>query len=190
MFEPFFTTKAPGRGTGLGLATVRGLVERAGGRVTVSSQVGAGAEFTILLPATRVAASAGRDATAAARRGGGERILVVDDEDAIRNVLCRALASAGYVPASAPSGEDALDAMRNGRFDLVLSDVRLPDLAGPDFVGRRRSDGVAAPVVFMTGCADAAGAAARDAGAGVLRKPFTDGAMLAAIGAALDRARS
>ena len=108
MFEPFFTTKPKGEGTGLGLATVHGIVAQAGGSVQIYSEPGLGTTFTLLWPATDapVPGAAGT-ATRAARRGGGETILVVEDEPAMLEVTRRILAANGYVVLVAAGGAEA-----------------------------------------------------------------------------------
>jgi len=160
IFEPFFTTKGPGQGTGLGLATVHGIVTQSQGQIRVESRAGEGTEFTILLPA--VAAPTGAPATAGdpsrATDGqpgttrGSARLLVVDDEDAVRSVVSRTLEDEGYEVSQARNGREALATLAaNGRVDLVLTDVVMPELGGRELVERLAATRPDLPVIWMSG---------------------------------------
>ena len=134
VFEPFFTTKGVGKGTGLGLATVHGIVEQSGGRVSLETEPGRGTTFMIRLP-RYVAADAppAPSTTAAGTRGlgGSETILLVDDNEELRRVVKRMLSRAGYNVVEAASGAAALAHLdRGGRVDLVLTDVMMPEMNG------------------------------------------------------------
>ena len=134
IFEPFFTTKGPGEGTGLGLAMIYGIVDAAGGHVAVESTPGRGSTFTLYLPACveekdePVAQQAPRAAPAAQ----GRRILVVEDEEAVRRLVGRILTARGYQVVEVGSGADALAQLGDiqGRVDLLLTDVRMPGMSG------------------------------------------------------------
>ena len=153
IFEPFFTTKEQGKGTGLGLATVHGIVSQSHGRIRVESRPGEGAEFTVLFPAASTPSAA--VAVPAARpdlpqRPG--RLLVVDDEDAVRAVVSRALEEAGYEVTQARDGWEALECLaRNGGVDAVLTDVVMPRLGGRELVERLAVEYPRLPVIWMSG---------------------------------------
>jgi len=194
IFDPFFTTKPPGRGTGLGLATVYGLVRQFGGSVAVESRPGAGTEFTIALPLVPAAGPAGAAAPAAGDAGAGgdaagvggaapgpatarRRILVVEDELQVRAIAARALAGAGYGVAESPNGAAALERLRAGEpFDLVLTDAAMPDLGGRELAAAVAELRPGLPVVLMSGYAELSGAGAGAGLPGVtgfIEKPFT-----------------
>src|SRR5437016_5837773 len=129
-FEPFFTTKPKGQGTGLGLATVYGIITRARGHVQVSSEPGSGTTFTILLPATGRGAVARQEPERAGCGGAGETVLVVEDEPAMRDVTRRILSRNGYHVITASGGHEAIDiaANRADAIDVVLTDVVMPGM--------------------------------------------------------------
>ena len=133
LFEPFFTTKGPGKGTGLGLATVHGIVQQSGGHVAVDSEVGQGTTFRVFLPRVEPAEPPPPDAAPGpARRRGSETVLLVEDEDAVRSLVGTVLRDAGYTVLEAGDGAEALrlsDAYR-GRIDLLATDVVMPGMGG------------------------------------------------------------
>jgi CheY-like chemotaxis protein len=153
IFEPFFTTKEPGQGTGLGLATVHGIVTQSQGRIRVDSRPGTGAEFTVLFPA--VSAPSSEEARPAARPdvpSRPARLLVVDDEEAVRSVVSRTLEEEGYEVTQARDGREALEVLaRNGRVDAVLTDVVMPRLGGRELVERLAAQYPDLPVIWMSG---------------------------------------
>lgn len=158
LFEPFFTTKDPGHGTGLGLATVLGIVEEAGGRIAVESAPGRGATFTVYLPIQREAspASLGQGPERHELPTGHETVLVVEDEPAVRRSIRRMLERHGYHVVEARHGADALQVYR-GRttpIDLVVTDISMPELGGPALVAVLRAKRPALPVIFMSGYAE------------------------------------
>ncbi|WP_412745674.1 ATP-binding protein [Krasilnikovia sp. MM14-A1004] len=187
IFEPFFTTKAAHRGTGLGLATVYGIVSEAGGSITVDSAPGAGTTFRILLPVAGQPACAGTGAAPAPSSGRGERILVVEDEDAVRDVVVRILHRSGYRTIAVRDAESALRAP----FDdvaLLITDMVLPDRPGRAVADMLRTREPGLPVLFMTGHGEAGH---RTSGtARVLYKPFTADELLVEVGAAIGAARA
>ncbi len=160
IFEPFFTTKPAGEGTGLGLATVYGVVQQSGGAIIATSAAGRGAAFRIFLPAC-VARLAPPPAEPPPRRpprdlSGSGLILFVEDEDRVRDIAARLLRERGYEVIEAADGEAALElAMANaGRIDLMISDVSMPGMDGPALLKAARPYLGAAPVMFISGYAE------------------------------------
>jgi signal transduction histidine kinase len=127
IFEPFFTTKAPGQGTGLGLASVYGIIKNHAGFIGVESEMGKGTTFTLLLPATERQVAEDRTPTAVIHRGTGT-VLVVDDEEQILKVCARLLQRFGYDVLTAPGGEQAIELVRRlgAKISLVLLDMTMP----------------------------------------------------------------
>ncbi len=151
IFEPFFTTKSPGKGTGLGLASVYGIVARHKGTIQVKTSPGDGARFEIYLPAAR---SKAQDQDRSERRavtGGRERILLAEDDDGARRVTQRILDRAGYRVTAVSSGREALAALRAERFDLAILDVIMPDGTGADVYSALRRDWPDMQVLFASG---------------------------------------
>ena len=149
LFEPFFTTKPIGKGTGLGLATVYGLVKQNQGHIHVESTPGHGAAFTVSLRVAQPASSVEPSPSWASPRG---TILIVEDEDGIRRLIGRLLRRAGFEVHEARDGLDAIDVeSRLQRLDLVITDVVMPALGGPELVRRLRATRPALPVVYMSG---------------------------------------
>jgi PAS domain S-box-containing protein len=177
IFEPFFTTREPGRGTGLGLSTVHGIVSQAGGLIDVVSAPGQGARFTLWFPEIAApAAQAREDATR------GKRVLVVDDEPGIRRAVSRMLVAAGHTTHEAASGNQAAALVAAGeRFDVLLTDVRMPDGDGPAAARQIKSLAPSMRVVFMSGFEDEVDEATRASADAFLAKPFTRGDLIAAI---------
>lgn len=132
IFEPFFTTKGLGRGTGLGLAVVHGIVKQSGGNVEVYSELGKGTTFKIYLPVVEGASADDAAPDASATEGGGETILLVEDEDSLREMTALALTGFGYVVLKASDGREAIQRMAEygGRVDLLLTDVVMPEMSG------------------------------------------------------------
>jgi signal transduction histidine kinase/CheY-like chemotaxis protein len=152
-FEPFFTTKPKGQGTGLGLATVYGIITQAGGSVRIYSEPGIGTVVTALLPVTNQAAPATPPQPTAPQRGHGETVLVVEDEPAMREVTRRILARNGYHVLAAGSGHDALQALTSQleHIDLLLTDVVMPHMQGRELADKIRILRPGVRVVFMSG---------------------------------------
>ena len=195
IFEPFFTTKAPGKGTGLGLATVYGIVAQSGGVIAVDSEPGIGTAFTIALPAVGDAAPAestlARDTSAPPR--GTETVLLVEDTDAVRALAARALESCGYTVLAARSGVEALDLARQhgGAVDLLLTDVVMPGISGPQLAERLAAERPNLCVMYMSGYADDAILQFElDPGTAFLRKPFTPSILARAVREAVDTHRA
>ena len=195
VFEPFFSTKPKGEGSGLGLATVYGIIAQAGGHVDIYSERGRGTVVTCLFPITQEA-SATRPASAPApaeRRGGGETVLVVEDEDAIREVTRRILTRHGYEVIAAPNGPAALRISEeyDGPLDLLLTDVVMPEMLGKEVVERMRAARPQIAVLYMSGYAQPVLASEGTLAPGVtlVEKPFTEAALLAKVREVLETAR-
>jgi PAS domain S-box-containing protein len=159
IFEPFFTTKEKGQGTGLGLATVYGIVRQYGGHVRVESELGVGTIFEIWLPASQGFDDARPDRALegdGASMEGHETVLVVEDEDLVRKIVRRVLEDAGYQILVATDGEEALELVDayEGAIDLVVSDVVMPRLKGPEMAVRLELRRPGTPVLFMSGYTD------------------------------------
>jgi CheY-like chemotaxis protein len=154
IFDPFFTTKAPGKGTGLGLAQVHGIVTQHNGFITAKTTVGQGTTFAIYLPATPAAeVTTPSQAPDTGINGNGERILLVEDNAALRMALVDMLESLNYAVVDAPDGRAALAhlAAPDAAFALVLSDVVMPDIGGVALVKALRERDISVPVVLMSG---------------------------------------
>jgi two-component system cell cycle sensor histidine kinase/response regulator CckA len=164
IFEPFFTTKPVGEGTGLGLATVYGIVKQADGWIALDSKVGVGTAFRIFLPVHVPAAGAPQPAPeapkpkpAARDLSGVGRILFVEDEDSVRGIAAKLLRARGYEVIEACDGEEALALAEQhaGQIDLLISDVIMPGLDGPTMLKKARPFLGDAPVMFISGYAEA-----------------------------------
>lgn len=157
VFEPFFTTKAPGRGTGLGLATVHGIVKQSAGHVSVYTEPGNGTVFTIYLPvvddADVPATTVRGDSTVT---GGRESILLVEDDDAVRGIALLALQAQGYDVSHAESGMKAreISRARPRPIDLLLTDVVMPGVSGPELAGQLRLAHPGLKVLYVSGYTD------------------------------------
>jgi two-component system cell cycle sensor histidine kinase/response regulator CckA len=181
IFEPFFSTKEVGKGTGLGLATVYGIVKQTGGYIFTDSTVGEGTTFRVYLPRhvpapSEVAPPKEVKAKPADLSGQGT-ILLVEDEDAVRAFAQRALGMRGYTVLAAESGRAALDLINehDGHIDLVVSDVVMPEMDGPTLMKALRKDRPDIKIIFMSGYADEAfkKSLSEDENFSFLQKPFT-----------------
>jgi PAS domain S-box-containing protein len=183
LFEPFFTTKKKGKGTGLGLSTVYGIVKQSGGNIWVYSEPGLGTTFNIYLP--RVDESLEdirKKVTREELPGGGETILVVEDEEDVRRLAVRILKRQGYIVLEASCGNDALvlSKERKGPIDMVLTDVVMPGMSGPQLADQLTRLHPKMQVLYMSGYTDNAGFhhGVLKQGVNYIQKPFTiDGLM-------------
>jgi two-component system cell cycle sensor histidine kinase/response regulator CckA len=190
VFEPFYTTKDKGSGTGLGLSMVYGIVDGAGGVIALDSHVGVGTCLTITLPLVADAAvpgPAGPVEHGATPGGNDRRVLLVDDEDGVRDVAERILAEHGYVPIAVADATAALALMATDDIDLLLTDVVMPGMSGVELVRRMRIDRPGLPTVIMSGFSEQLGRV--ESGAEILRKPFTRQTLLDALERAWERQR-
>jgi CheY-like chemotaxis protein len=153
IFEPFFTTKAPGHGTGLGLATVYGIVKQHGGFINVYSEPGHGTTFRIYLPAAVGTLAKKESVVPAEVRGGTETLLLAEDHEGLRDSAHEALTRLGYTVLLARDGEEALRLFRSerDRISLAVLDVVMPRLSGPEAYAQMNALAPRLPVVFVTG---------------------------------------
>ena len=189
VFEPFFTTKPKGRGTGLGLATVHGIVNQAGGHISIYSEAGIGTRVLVLLPATQESPVVEQPKAAPAPRGGHETILLVEDADDLRQVCEQILNRYGYRVIAAGGADEALAAAsrHTGRIDLLLTDVVMPGIQGPELASRLQSSRPETRVLYMSGYAEPMLGPAGTLGAGfdLLDKPFTEAVLVDRVQQAL-----
>ena len=189
IFEPFFTTKGQGKGTGLGLATVFGIVHQSGGEINVDSEVGKGTTFTILLPA--VACETRRSTTvipAPVKRGDGETILLLEDEPSVREFVAFVLTNAGYTVLEAANGRDGVEVARKSEsIDLLLSDVMMPEMNGVEAYRKIKEGLPGIRVLFMSGYSGGSQLTQDiDMRVEPLQKPFLPDQLLERVRRALD----
>ncbi|HVZ21338.1 MAG TPA: ATP-binding protein [Vicinamibacterales bacterium] len=190
IFEPFFTTKAPGRGTGLGLATVYGIVQQSGGHMSVESDVGRGTTFRIFLPSTDEGAVAEQAPQAdSGSLHGSETILLVEDEELVQNLVWRTLRRYGYTVRVANTPSQAIEFSKAyaNPIDLILTDVVLPEMSGRAMVAQIQQHRDA-KVLYMSGFTDSGIVhhGVLDAGTVLLRKPFSRDVLARTVREALD----
>jgi CheY-like chemotaxis protein len=192
LFEPFFTTKEVGKGTGLGLATVYGIVKQSGGWIWAYSEPGAGATFKIYLPRVHDLAEPGEGTitTSAAPRG-SETILLVEDEDEVRGLARDILQASGYTVLEAPDGAEALriGGHHPGTIHLMLTDVVMPGISGRELANRLTALRPEMAVLFMSGYTDNAVVhhGVLDPGAAFLQKPMAPDALVRKVREILDK---
>jgi len=183
-FEPFFTTKPKGHGTGLGLATIYGIITQAGGHAQIYSELGQGTTFTAMLPLTDEPLAVPEDQSLGELTGAGETVLLVEDDDSLRALTERILHRRGYVVLSAATAAEAIRlAATHDRIDLLLTDVVMPDSSGPEIAVALRRQHPALPVVYMSGYAESILATRTElpAGATLLHKPVSAHQLLSTI---------
>ena len=184
IFEPFFTTKEIGKGTGLGLSTVYGIVRQSGGHIAVESTPDAGTTFRIYLPSVTAGGSPEADGVPVGRsEGGSETILLTEDEEAVRGIVAETLRERGYAVLEAANGREALAvaASHPGGIDLLLTDVVMPQMGGPELWGNFREQFPATRVLFLSGHTGTP----LESGAPLLRKPFSTEELVAKVRATL-----
>jgi PAS domain S-box-containing protein len=191
IFEPFFTTKETGRGTGLGLSTVYGIVKASGGEISVESAPGCGTTFRLRFPCVQEESGSALTQPASAHVArGDETVLVVEDEEALRRLTRRVLESRGYTVLDAANGDDAIRVLAGsaGRVDLLLTDVVMPGMSGRELVERLMPVYPWLRVLFMSGYTEDMMLHHRVAEMGIvlIEKPFTGEALARAVRARLD----
>jgi two-component system cell cycle sensor histidine kinase/response regulator CckA len=198
IFEPFFSTKEIGRGTGLGLSTVYGIIKQTGGYVYVDSEVGKGTAMRVFLPRyVEGAAEVDQEPAKLERKPekpkdltGRGTLLLVEDEDAVRNFAARALGTRGYEVLEASTGAEALEVFEEhgGKVDLVVSDVVMPEMDGPTLLKELRQKDPDIKIIFMSGYAEDAFKRNLDENEqfGFLQKPFDLKTLAATVKSALE----
>ncbi len=189
IFEPFFTTKEPGKGTGLGLATVYGIVNQSSGYIRVDSSPGTGTRFEIYLPQTdQQLPSTIASASTAAQPRRGETVLIAEDEDAVRALACEFLQSAGYQVLTAADGLEALEIADrlNGAIQILVTDVVMPRMRGPELARRIQQKLPHVKVVFISGYTEEIHGTTNAIGENsFLQKPFSRAQLLQKLADAL-----
>jgi hypothetical protein len=192
VFEPFFTTKDTGQGTGLGLATVHGIVTQSGGRVAVYSEPGLGSTFRVFMPAdgARVADPEAAEENGPGRLDGSEAILVCEDEEGVRRLIEVILRAEGYRVLSTADPRDALEiAASDATIDALVSDVIMPEMSGPDLAQRLKTLRPGLRTLFISGYTTETvrGRGRLPLGSAFLEKPFDRASLLRALRALLDQ---
>jgi len=190
-FEPFFTTKPKGKGTGLGLATVYGIVRQSGGHVEVESAPGSGTTFRIYLPRVEDVAESGADSTAAAPARGAETVLLVEDDERVRSLARKVLEQAGYRVIVAAGGKEALAAAEahEGQIDVLMTDVVMPEMSGRTLTRRLTQRHPGLKVLYMSGYPDEdiAKHGVFESGIPFIKKPFTPSLLTQKLREVLDQ---
>jgi two-component system cell cycle sensor histidine kinase/response regulator CckA len=185
IFEPFFTTKETGRGTGLGLSTVFGIVRQSGGSIWVYSEPGHGTTFKIYLPRFDGQPEAPRTPTPVSVPRVAGRVLLVEDDSAVRTIAARVLRADGYDVVEATTGREGVEKFRalGGKVHLIVTDLVLPEMGGRAMIQALAAEGAVLPVVYMSGyTAEAMSAqSVLEAGDQFIEKPFTPDAFLAKV---------
>jgi two-component system cell cycle sensor histidine kinase/response regulator CckA len=194
VFEPFFTTKPVGQGTGLGLATVFGIVRQSGGSVHVETAPGQGSTFSVYLPAVPRAAPPPESSSAEGAGRGSETVLIVEDEEMVRNFVCRYLEAQGYRCIEASNGRQALEVLerRGSEVDAIVTDVVMPLMGGRELTERVDALRPGTPFLFISAHTgdEIVRRGLMEPGTPFLQKPFTPQALAASIREILDRRAS
>jgi two-component system cell cycle sensor histidine kinase/response regulator CckA len=154
VFEPFYTTKERGKGTGLGLSAAYGIVTQAGGSILIESEVDQGSCFSVLLPRTDEVPEETEPTFEISSTSGKGSVLLVEDDADVRSLASEILEQAGYTVLAAPTGVEALDKHGTARVDLILTDVIMPEMSGPEFVEKWKVGHPNAAVLYMSGYVD------------------------------------
>ena len=190
-FEPFFTTKAKGKGTGLGLATVYGIIDQSGGAIAMDTAPGRGTSIRVYLPVTTASPMPERPHIAPLATEGTETLLLVEDNDAIREISARALRRRGYTVHEARNAEEAIEwaATSPRRAEMLITDVVMPGLSGPNLAARLMQQNPKLRVLYMSGYTDDATEVHGTFWGGVplLQKPFTPAQLAERVRMALDQ---
>lgn len=185
LYEPFFTTKEHGKGTGLGLATVYGIVSQSGGLIELQSELGVGTTFSVLLPVATERPDAPVFLTRSESGRATETILIVDDEAIMRRGVTRFLEEEGYTVLCATNAQEARALAADHPFDLLLTDVSMPGSSGLELSEHLRSEGIMSPIVLMSGLVGRSELSSEQT-RNFLQKPFQRRELLKTIRAALD----
>jgi len=188
LFEPFFTTKGVGKGTGLGLATCYGIVSQSGGDIRVYSEPNSGTTFKIYLPRTDAAPDHAQKDDSHKLSGGSESVLIVEDEASVRKYIASVLCECGYRVEQAASGTEALPFLESGVFDLVITDVIMPQMSGKELYEKIKARSLPTRVLFISGYTDDALASfgVLDDELSFLEKPFSPARLTRKIREVLD----
>ena len=189
IFEPFFTTKGQGKGTGLGLATVYGIAEQAGGHIMLESAVGEGTTFHLYLPTVEGGVSRETHSTAPSPARGWETILVVEDQEAVRTLVCEILRKNGYKVLPARDGREAVQLSQTktkGRIDLIITDVVMPLMGGRELAQMVASSHPETEILYMSGYVDKEISQKEMPGLEFIHKPFTPEALAQKVREVLD----
>ena len=189
IFEPFFTTKGQGKGTGLGLATVYGIAEQAGGHIMLESEVGEGTTFHLYLPTVEGGVSGEAHSAAPSPARGWETILVVEDQEAVRTLVCEILQKNGYKVLPARDGREAVQLSQtktNGRIDLIITDVVMPQMGGRELAQMLASSHPETKILYMSGYVDKEISQKEMPGLEFIHKPFTPEALAQKVREVLD----
>jgi CheY-like chemotaxis protein len=191
-FEPFFTTKGPGAGSGLGLSQVFGTAHQSGGDVQIESAPGEGTSVSVFMPRAMVVAERAPVASVAIvqARSGSANVLLVDDDDAVRITTSDLLSGLGYTVQEAADGAAALELLDGGAaIDVMVTDVVMPGMSGPELARRVRAMRPGLPIVFISGYSESDGLAEGSLGR-LVRKPFRAAQLQEQIEEAIDQARA
>jgi signal transduction histidine kinase len=186
-FDPFYTTKPAGKGTGLGLSQVYGIVKQCGGDVTLESNIGQGTTVTLRLPRAQVSAASVLPADASTFPAGrSEKLLIVDDDADVRQLLTPFLSDLGYEVSQAAAGEDALSILADVRPDMIIIDFAMGGLTGAETVIAARQLYPGIPILFISGFADTEALRSAVETAPLIHKPFHPAELAAAVRSILD----
>ena len=187
IFEPFYTTKDRGKGSGLGLPAVYGVIQQCGGSVIVESKDGEGSCFSVLIPGIEAPPKQIETPPESVETSPQGTVLVVEDDEELLGLASTILENEGYTVFSAASGQVALDEYSGRTVDLILSDVIMPEMAGPDFVNEWQKENAATPVLYMSGYIDESLEHYSIPESDIVTKPFTPVELLEQVSQALGR---